>query len=197
MEVRRRVDDRVGGVSFTEPLIPVILMFRRSTSCVRWMAAVAVMLLTACAHAATTVILVRHAERPPGTDPDLLPEGRARAESLAVSLARTTVDAIIHTQFKRTGQTAAPLAAQKGVTPLVVTATGTEVQHAAEVVRSLDGLKGKTVVYVGHSNTVPAVIQALGITPAPVISDTSYANFFIVTRGKGNAATMVRAKYGK
>jgi phosphohistidine phosphatase SixA len=163
----------------------------------RWatLAAAAVM-LTACARAATTVILVRHAERPAGADPDLLPEGRARAESLAVALLRTPVDAIIHTQFKRTGQTAAPLAASKGVTPIVLTATGPEAQHAAEVVQRIDALAGKTVVYVGHSNTVPAVIQALGISPAPVIADTSYANFFIVTRG-AKGPTMLRVRYGK
>lgn len=146
----------------------------------------------------TTVILVRHAERPPGADPDLLPEGVARAESLAVSLARTPVDAIIHTQFKRTGQTALPLARQKGITPMVVGATGTEQQHATAVVQAVNGLRGKTVVYVGHSNTVPAVIQALGIAPpAPTIADTSYSHFFIVTKQPNGKVSLIRVRYGR
>lgn len=154
-------------------------------------------LLTACARIAptTTVILVRHAERPPGQDPELNELGRARAESLRVALTRAQVDAIFHTQFKRTQQTAQPLAASKGLTPILVQASGTEAQHAADVVARLNPFAGKTAVYVGHSNTVPAVIRALGIDPPPPIADSEYSHFFIVTRvGKGTPQ-LVRVKY--
>lgn len=144
----------------------------------------------------STVILVRHAERPPGTDPDLNAAGLARAESLAVALARTTVDGILQTQFKRTQQTAAPLARAKGLTPVVVTAGGTDAQHAQAVVAALAPFTGKTAVYVGHSNTVPAVIQALGIAPPPAIADTAYAHFFIVRR-RGTQAELIRVRYGR
>lgn len=148
--------------------------------------------------ATTTIILVRHAERPPGADPDLNDAGRARAESLAVSLMRTKVDAIVHTQFKRTRQTAAPLAAQKSITPTVVTATGTEAQHAQAVVAQLGLFAGQTVVYVGHSNTVPAVIQALGISPpALTIGDAEYSHFFVVTKTGKGPASLVRVRYGQ
>lgn len=144
----------------------------------------------------STIILVRHAERPPGTDPDLNAAGYARAESLATALARTNVDGVLHTQFKRTQQTAAPLAKSKSLTPVVVSAAGTEAQHAQAVLAALAPFAGKTAVYVGHSNTVPAVIQALGIAPAPAIADTSYSHFFIV-RKRGQAAELVRVRYGK
>lgn len=145
---------------------------------------------------ATTVILVRHAERPAGADPELNAAGHARAESLAVSLARSGVAGIIHTQFKRTQQTAAPLAARLSLTPVVVQAGGTEAQHAAAVVEQVNKFAGKTVVYVGHSNTVPAVIQALGISPVQPMAETEYSNLFIVTRPNAGPATLVRAKYG-
>lgn len=151
---------------------------------------------SSAAAATTTVILVRHAERPAGADPDLNAAGLARAESLAVSLARSGVAGIIHTQFKRTQQTAAPLATRLSLTPVVVTAGGTEAQHAAAVIEQINKFAGTTVVYVGHSNTVPAVIQALGITPAQPIAETEYNNLFIVTRSSSGAATLVRAKYG-
>ncbi|MCC6317355.1 MAG: histidine phosphatase family protein [Gemmatimonadaceae bacterium] len=147
--------------------------------------------------ATTTVILVRHAERPPGTDPDLNAAGRARAESLAVSLARSNVSAILHTQFKRAQQTAAPLATRLGVVAEVVAATGTEAQHAQAVVQRVQGLVGQTILYVGHSNTVPAVIQALGIAPPPAIADTEYQHFFVVTRVGNGPATLVRVRYGQ
>lgn len=163
----------------------------------RFLFAALVALTTACARPApvTTVVLVRHAERPPGSDPELNAAGQARAESLAVALTRAGVDAIIHTQFKRTQQTAAPLAARLGITPIVVAATGTEADHARAVVQRIDALKGKTVVYVGHSNTVPAVIAALGITPPPPVAETEYANFFIVTRRGNGPPSLVRVRY--
>lgn len=144
----------------------------------------------------TTVILVRHAERPAGADPDLNPTGQARAESLAVSLARSSVAGILHTQFKRTQQTAAPTATRLGITPVVVSAAGTEAQHAAAVVEALKAFTGRTALYVGHSNTVPAVIQALGIAPPPAVGDTEYNHFFIVTRVGTGPARLIRVKYG-
>jgi phosphohistidine phosphatase SixA len=144
----------------------------------------------------TTVILVRHAERPAGADPDLNATGQARAESLAVSLARSSVAGILHTQFKRTQQTAAPAATRLGITPVVVSAAGAEAQHAAAVVEALKAFTGRTALYVGHSNTVPAVIQALGIAPPPPIADGEYSHFFIVTRVGTGPARLIRVKYG-
>lgn len=156
------------------------------------------MALAACARPqVTTVILVRHAERPAGADPALSPEGRARAESLAVSLARTKVDAILHTQFRRTLETAQPLAAQKGLTPIVLTAAGAESVHAQEVVNRIRALQGRTVVYVGHSNTVPSIIQRLGLIPAPAIADSEYSHLFIVTQRSGEPPSLIRVRYGK
>ncbi len=166
----------------------------------RWTGyAVLALAITACSRVVpiTTVVLVRHAERPSGADPELTPEGQARAESLAVSLARADVDAIIHTQFRRTLQTALPLATQKGITPIVMTAAGAESLHTQAVADRIRTLSGQTVVYVGHSNTIPGVIQRLGIAPAPAIADSEYSHLFIVTLKPGEPATMVRAKYGK
>ena len=61
----------------------------------------------------TTFILVRHAEKGnDGTqDPDLADTGRTRAEKLAVMFKDTPIAAIYSTAYKRTGQTASPLAA--------------------------------------------------------------------------------------
>jgi phosphohistidine phosphatase SixA len=174
------------------------MMAIRNGQARRWVYAVLAMTLTACAPpSVTTVILVRHAERPSGADPALLPEGQARAESLAVALARTKVDAILHTQFQRTMQTAQPLAAQKGLTPIVLNAAGPESVHAQEVVDRINTLRGRTIVYVGHSNTVPSIIRRLGIVPPPSIADSEYSHLFIVTQKRGESASLIRAKYGK
>jgi hypothetical protein len=52
------------------------------------------------------------------------------------------------------------------------------------------------VLVVGHSNTVPAIIEALGaVRPAP-ICDPEYDNLYVVTIGPDGKAGVVRAKFG-
>lgn len=160
-------------------------------------AAVLLCCVMAC-YPTTTIVLVRHAERPPGTDPDLLPEGRERAGHLAQALARANVRAIFHSTFKRTRQTAESLAARTGLTMTEVPYTaGQESAHVDDVVgRILGSHGGQTVVYVGHTSTVPAMITALGITPAPTIAETVYNRFFVVTKRKG-ATGLIEVQYGR
>lgn len=80
---------------------------------------------------ATEVFLVRHGESAavvPGIpvpqagghdDPALAPDGRRQAEQVAERLCDQQVDAIYVTTLQRTHQTAAPLAARLGLTPVV------------------------------------------------------------------------------
>jgi Histidine phosphatase superfamily (branch 1) len=60
----------------------------------------------------TTVILVRHAEREALStpDPELSAAGRLRAQDLVLAASGAGIQAIIITQFVRTGATAKPLA---------------------------------------------------------------------------------------
>ncbi len=81
---------------------------------------------------ATEIFLVRHGESAPArasrpfdlvdgqADPDLAPEGRDHAERVGRRLAGERIDAIYVTTLRRTSQTAAPLAAKLGLTPVVV-----------------------------------------------------------------------------
>src|SRR4030095_6326971 len=104
---------------------------------------------------ATVVLLVRHAERAPGTgDVPISDVGQARAQALAEIGKIAGVSAIITTQFQRTRQTAAPLAAPLGSTPATVTTQSDVKAHAAEVAAAVRLQAGKTVLVVGHSNTV-------------------------------------------
>jgi broad specificity phosphatase PhoE len=152
---------------------------------------------TVSAAAQGTVFLVRHAERsdtPAGAqtmmaaDPDLSAAGRARAESLAAMLGDAGITAIYTTQYKRTRQTAEPLAKALGLEIQVVNG------------RDLDGLVRKVtaekgnVLIVGHSNTVPDTMKALGVETAVTIADNEYDNLFVVSRG-GAGASMVRLRF--
>jgi phosphohistidine phosphatase SixA len=142
---------------------------------------------SATAAAQGTVFLVRHAEREDAAqgsapamkaDPSLSAAGRARAASLADMLEDAAITAIFVTEFKRTQETAAPLAKALGIVPVTV---GSE--DAATLVARLSKITGNVLV-VGHSNTVPDLIKALGVTSAVTIGDNDYDNLFVVMAGK-------------
>jgi len=129
------------------------------------------------------VILVRHAERAtePAGDPALTPAGEQRAQVLAQALAGLRVNAILTTQYRRTRDTAAPLAKALGIQPQVVDAKAGHVQAVAEAVRAQNGV----VLVVGHSNTVPAILAALGGPPLPELCETSFHHVFVLRPGAG------------
>ncbi|HEY7235878.1 MAG TPA: histidine phosphatase family protein, partial [Gemmatimonadaceae bacterium] len=87
---------------------------------------IAALPLAAQERAATTVILVRHAEKAatPADDPPLTKAGQARARALAVIAHDAGVTAIVTTQFVRSRTTAEPAASALGITPEVVRAVG-------------------------------------------------------------------------
>jgi broad specificity phosphatase PhoE len=80
--------------------------------------------VVAAASAEPFVIIVRHAEKAAsgGSDPDLAPAGRARADALARMLKDSGVTTIFASEFKRTQETAAPTAKSTGVVPTIVPA---------------------------------------------------------------------------
>ncbi|MFI5178691.1 MAG: phosphoglycerate mutase family protein [Vicinamibacterales bacterium] len=151
----------------------------------------------AVASAQQLVLVVRHAERaddgaPPAQmtaapDPPLSAAGKARADKLAAMLSAAGITAVYTTDFKRTQQTAAPLAAKLGVTPTVMSSKDT-----AALVADLRARHARDIVLVvGHSNTVPDVIKAFG-GPTVAIADDEYDNLFIVVPATG---ALVRIKF--
>jgi broad specificity phosphatase PhoE len=146
----------------------------------------------------TTVYLVRHAEKVGGTDPDpsLSDAGRMRAVALAAVLKDAQVNAVLVTARKRTAETAAPLVDALHLSPVVVPFGANGAEHVALAAKAIGELKGKTVLVVGHSNTVPAIIAALTGIRMPDLCDAAYANLYVVRVPAAGAATLVRARYG-
>ena len=146
----------------------------------------------------TTIILVRHAEKADTTsDPVLSAAGTARAGALADSLAHSGIAGIVVTQLQRTRLTAQPLASRLGLVPVVVQAGAPGVDHAAAVAALIrDHFAGKTVLVVGHSNTVPAIIRALGVTDVVTIPDWEYDDMFTVRTDATGRATLARSRFG-
>ena len=123
----------------------------------------------------TTVYIVRHAEKSTmvasDPDPDLTSVGQRRAEALASRLGTAGVTAIIATQFKRTQETAQPLAAALRIQPEIIPAGARSSSDsvAAAVLRH----RGGKILIVGHSNTIPGIIEALGGPRMPTCATTS------------------------
>jgi broad specificity phosphatase PhoE len=138
-----------------------------------------VFLAVSIASAQPVVIIVRHAEKAAngGSDPDLSWAGRSRADALARILKDSRITAIFTSEFKRTQETAAPTATSIGVTATVVPAKDT-----AALVAKLHQLNGNALV-VGHGDTIPNMIKALGINSPINIPDEDYSELLIVTLG--------------
>ena len=147
---------------------------------------------------ATVVILVRHAEKAaaPAADPPLTEAGVARARALATALADANVQAVITTELIRTRETARPLADALGL-PLETVHTGTGGVHARAVADAVRAHAGQTVLVVGHSNTIPSIIAALGGPRFSDICDTQYSNLFVlIVRPGDKKADLVVSSYG-
>jgi broad specificity phosphatase PhoE len=152
-------------------------------------------LLPSLAHAqppaAQPIYVVRHLNTPEGQpDPDLLPEGRAAAIALADLMetdrfqgARRPV-AIYVSDFRRTRQTAAPVAARFALELKIYDPRDTPALIAR--VRAEPG----PVLIVGHSNTVPEIVAQLGgERPAP-LTHPDFGDLWLVE--PGGATTKLR-----
>jgi broad specificity phosphatase PhoE len=141
---------------------------------------------------------MRHAEKASATDPDpsLSEEGKARALALADALRDARVSAIFVTPRKRTGETAAPLALAAKLTPTVVPFGATTPEHVAGVATAVRLAGDAAILVVGHSNTVPAIIAALGGPAMPDLCDAAYANLYIMRLPATGAPMLVRAQFG-
>jgi broad specificity phosphatase PhoE len=127
------------------------------------------------ATAQSTIFIVRHAEKADATkDPDLSEVGRARAEALAKMLKDANITAIYATEFKRTQQTAAPLAKA-----LSITITTLPAKDNAALIAKLRASTGNALV-VGHGDTIPDLIKALGMSDPINVAENDYDNLFAV-----------------
>ncbi len=148
----------------------------------------------------STVILVRHAERAasPPSDPVLTDAGIQRAWDLTATLRGARVTVVVATQFQRTQLTAKPLADSLGIVPIVIRAGGPTAVHVDSVAATVRRQPaGSVVLVVGHSNTIPAIVGALGGPKLPDLCDTQYSQLFILeypaTEG---SPRFIRARYG-
>ena len=150
--------------------------------------------------ATTTVIFVRHAEKAaePAGDPGLSPEGQLRVAELVRQLKDADVvagiDAVYSTPFRRTEETARPVAEALELPLNHYDADDTE----AIMEYIVKAHKGKIILVVGHSNTLPALIGNMGASKkVPPIAEDEYDNIYIVSIPWFGKTKTIRLRYGE
>lgn len=136
---------------------------------------------------ATVVYLVRHAERAEdGTnDPPISENGQARSDLLAEMLRDAGITHVHTTDFNRTRSTGMPLAQSQNLS-LELYNPG----DLAAFATTLSGTPGRHLV-LGHSNTTPELVTALGGDPTSDIEEMEYDRLYVVTLTDTGASTVL------
>lgn len=143
-------------------------------------------------NAEVTVYLVRHAEKAKdgSDDPPLSDLGAKRAAALADALQGVTLAAVYASQYQRTQLTVKPAAEVRNMEVQVVDAGDT-----GALVEKIRQHAGSAVLVAGHSNTVPEIAKALGLSDAIALGEKDYGDLFVV-KAKGSEASLEKQRFG-
>ena len=101
------------------------------------------------------------------------------------------IEFLCTSEFKRTAQTAAPLATKLGITPTVVPA-----QNSMDLVQKLRREHPHdTTLIVGHADTLPDIIRQLGILEPVEIPGNEFGDLFLVVVHPSSFPTLLRLHY--
>lgn len=142
------------------------------------------------------VFLVRHAEKAEGKNPPLSEAGRMRAGELYRTLRKVGLQQIYVSQYLRTQQTADSLRIYLGIDTIhyVADDTGDGLLDALK----RRGGTAKTILVVGHSNTIPMLVKRFRVRnplEASSLPDEQYDLLFHVNRSRRTAILRTRS-YG-
>ena len=144
----------------------------------------------------TVIYIVRHAEKDvsdaSNTNPGLNAEGKIRAKDLAQTLKNEKFAAVFSTPYKRSMETAAPVAQRSGLPVL-------NYSGLAELVHTIkSSYPYKTTLIVGHSNTILDIAKAFGTQPlAEKLIDDDYDLLLKVIIDKKGQSHLKIYRYGK
>lgn len=159
----------------------------------------ALVLLNACSNT-QYYYLVRHAEKQTGvTDvpapngPGLTDVGIKRSFALRETLKDKHIRQVYFSQYLRTQLTAKPTAEYFNInSPHQYDANA----NAGVLASELRQINRQNVLVVGHSNTIPKLVEALTGTPMPDIAHDDYDNLFVIRKKKKKYTLMPVRTYG-
>jgi len=163
-------------------------------------AAVLLLALANLARAQQTILLVRHAEKATDANEASVPlseAGTARAARLAEMLRSAGVTAVYATDTVRARRTAEPLAKAAGLEVRIYAPKDADGKLEPRIL--LDRLQKEEprgiVLVVGHSNTVPEILAALGDPEKVEILANQFDDLFVVTPKAEGPPSVVHLKY--
>jgi broad specificity phosphatase PhoE len=172
---------------------------RRAALSAATLAAIFLALSPASGSAQKAVFVVRHTEKATGANDAEIPlseAGQERAQKLAALLRDAGVTAIYSTDTVRTRTTAQPLANALHLETRVYDARDSQGRvSAASLVERLRKEPQGVALVVGHGNTVPALLWALGVPGKIEIGDQEYDNLFLVVPRGAGEPVLLRLKY--
>ncbi|MBU1011914.1 MAG: histidine phosphatase family protein [Bacteroidetes bacterium] len=125
----------------------------------------------------STYYLIRHAEKQvvDNPNPELTEEGILRAENWAIIFKDIKFDAVYSTDYLRTIATSQPTAQSQNLEITLYHPTKIDIKQF------LKETEGKTVLIVGHSNTIPVFVNKLiEKEKYKDIEDDNFGNLYIV-----------------
>lgn len=140
------------------------------------------------ASAQEAVYLIRHGEKElSGTDPALTPEGRLRAADWAEMLRNVGFDVIITSDALRTQETGGIIANVLGLE--------THALPKGDVAGLVDSLEfdheEEIVLIVAHAETIPQILEYMGVLENVTIDQSEFANLFIVLKSSSDSSTYI------
>jgi broad specificity phosphatase PhoE len=122
--------------------------------------------------------LIRHAEKRNDAtrNPDLSDKGKERVKNYINYFSNIKLDSVYTTNFKRTFQTANPIATSKGIKPIYYNPSLVNLNYFVKK------HKGQSVLIVGHSNTTPNFAnKLLGKMAYTQMMENDYSSIYKIT----------------
>lgn len=140
-----------------------------------------------------TIILVRHAEKADATtpDPDLSAAGKERAQRLVKKIGKYRPGAFYSTDYKRTRDTLAPLAAKRKKEVKIYDA-----RKPQELIDEIMKSKTKRFVISGHSNTIPGLANLITMKDLfKNLDDSEYTVIWLIRLKNGKVKKLELLDY--
>lgn len=173
-------------------------------ACLRITILLSLSLISLSSYAATSIYLVRHAEKVSNTNnnnPPLSAAGTARAVALKQALKHASIGAIIVSDLQRTQLTAQPLATQLNLQLIVIPLRNSTAERYVQAVT--DEINNhwaeRDVLVVSHNMLLQQIGQKLNTPTLPAINEnTGYDHFFVIKKPGNSSRTssVAHVRYG-